>query len=314
MGLETVSVVVPVYNSAGSLPALVERLRAVLDSRGAPFEIVLINDDSRDNSAQVIAELAATHPVVRGLNLARNYGQHNALLCGIRTARHNVIVTMDDDLQHPPEEIPALLGRLAEGFDVVYGTPDREMHGWWRDGASVLTKVALRYVMGARTARHVSAFRVFRTWLRDAFAGYASPLVSIDVLLTWGTTRFGSHPVRHDPRRLGRSNYDLRRLAVHALNLVTGFSTAPLQFSSLLGFTVVLFGLGVLVMSLLRYCLEGSIVPGFMFLTSIITIFSGTQLFALGIIGEYLGRMYHRTMERPVFMVRQEPPVGPTAE
>jgi undecaprenyl-phosphate 4-deoxy-4-formamido-L-arabinose transferase len=235
----------------------------------------------------------------------RNYGQHNTLLCGIRQARYEVIVTMDDDLQHPPEEIPNLLAKLAEGYDVVYGTPQQEQHGFWRDVASQVTKLALQSTMGAETARNVSAFRAFRTRLRDAFANYQGPFVSIDVLLTWGTTRFAAIPVHHDPRRVGRSNYTFVRLVTHALNMMTGFSTWPLQLASLIGFAFTLFGLGVLVYVIGRYLIEGGSIAGFPFLASIIAIFSGAQLFALGIIGEYLARMHFRMMERPAYSVRE---------
>jgi undecaprenyl-phosphate 4-deoxy-4-formamido-L-arabinose transferase len=303
MVTESISVVIPVYNSQESLPELVERLHAVLAGRGVPFEIILVNDGSRDRSWEVVAGLASQWPAVRGINLSRNYGQHNALLCGIRAAKHDVIVTMDDDLQNPPEEIPRLLEGLAAGADVVYGRPEHQQHGWWRDAASSLTKLALRHVMGAATARHVSAFRAFRTRLRRAFADYRSPYVSVDVLLSWGTARFTAVRVRHVPRRAGRSNYTLARLFVHALNLLTGFSTAPLRLASLVGFVVTALGLIILVGVLARYVLEGSAVPGFPFLASVLSIFSGTQLFALGIIGEYLGRMHSRMMERPPYSI-----------
>jgi undecaprenyl-phosphate 4-deoxy-4-formamido-L-arabinose transferase len=252
----------------------------------------------------VICQLAQEHDCVRGVNLMRNYGQHNALLCGIRAAEHEVVVTMDDDLQNPPEEIPRLLDKLAEGYDVVYGTPEKEQHGLWRDMASVITKLALQSAMGVSIARNVGAFRVFRTQLREAFASYQSPFVSIDVLLTWGTTRFAAIPVRHDIRKEGLSNYTFRKLVTHALNMITGFSVVPLQLASFTGFVFTCFGLVVLVYVIGRYLLLGSSVPGFAFLASIIAIFSGAQLFALGIIGEYLARMHQRTMERPVYTVR----------
>jgi undecaprenyl-phosphate 4-deoxy-4-formamido-L-arabinose transferase len=127
--------------------------------------------------------------------------------------------------------------------------------------------------------------------------------VSIDVLLTWSTTRFAATPVRHDPRRLGASNYSFRRLVTHALNMMTGFSTLPLQFASLVGFAFTLFGAGVLVLVVVRYVIKGTSVPGFPFLASVIAIFSGAQLFALGIVGEYLARMHFRMMERPTYSV-----------
>ncbi len=299
-----VSVVIPVYNSAATLPSLVERLHSVLTTTTDSFEIILVNDGSRDNSWDVIARLAGQHAWVRGINLMRNYGQHNALLCGIRLAANELIVTMDDDLQHPAEEVPRLIDKLAEGYDVVYGTPQQEQHGLWRDLASQITKLALQNAMGAQTARQVSAFRVFRTQLREAFNSYQGPYVSIDVLLTWGTTRFTAIPVRHEPRQLGASNYTLGRLVSHALNMLTGFSTLPLQLASLAGFAFTLFGMGVLIYVVGRYLLQGSPVAGFPFLASIIAVFSGAQLFALGVIGEYLARMHFRMMDRPTYVVR----------
>jgi glycosyltransferase involved in cell wall biosynthesis len=245
--------------------------------------MILVNDCSRDHSWEIISQLAVACPYVGGINLMRNYGQHNALLCGIRAARYEVIVTMDDDLQHLREEIPRLLARLHEGFDVVYGAPKTERHGLLRALASHITRLALSTAIGSEIAKNVSAFRIFRTRLREAFADYQSPFVSIDVLLTWATTRFGAISVPFQPRHSGSSNYTVGKLARHALDMMTGFSTAPLQLASLIGFGCTLFGLAVFLYVFIRYCLEGS-VPGFSFLTSIIAIFSGAQLFALGVI------------------------------
>ena len=304
--MPTISVVVPVYNSEHSLTPLVERLKGVLASRATRLEIIMVNDASRDGSWGVVEKLASEHAEVRGISLLRNYGQHNALLCGIRAATGEIIVTIDDDLQHPPEEIPLLLDRLAQGADVVYGTPQRESHGLFRDLASQITKIVLQEAMGAEVARDVSAFRVFRTQLREAFATYSNPSVSVDVLLTWATTRFAAVRVRHEPRTIGVSNYTFRKLLRHALNMMTGFSTRPLQLASLIGFGFTLFGMAVLVYVVGRYLIEGGSVPGFPFLASVIAIFSGAQLFALGIIGEYLARMHLRMMDRPTYAVREQ--------
>lgn len=283
---------------------LVERLQPVLSAVAGPYELLLVNDGSPDRSWEIIEQLAAKHSWVRGIRLMRNYGQHNALLCGIRAARYEIVATMDDDLQHPPEELPKLLAELKRGFEVVYGAPEKEQHGLWRDLASVFTKLALQNSMGAKTSRLVSAFRVFRARVRDAFADYHSPFVSIDVLLTWGTTRFAAITVRHDPRPAGVSNYTVRMLITHAMNMVTGFTTLPLQFASLLGFVFTLLGVAILVVLVGRYFIQGTSVPGFTFLASAIVIFSGAQLFALGIIGEYLARMHFRMMERPTYTVQ----------
>jgi undecaprenyl-phosphate 4-deoxy-4-formamido-L-arabinose transferase len=233
----------------------------------------------------------------------RNCGQHNALLCGIRAAKYQTIITMDDDLQHPPEEFSKLLTKLSEDYDVVYGTPEAEQHGLWRDLASQVTKLAMQASMGIRTARDVSAFRAFHTHLREAFTDYSNPYVSIDVLLTWGTTRFTSIKVRHDPRPSGKSNYTFTKLVRHAINMTTGFSTLPLQLATYIGFTFTLFGIGVLCYVVGRYLIMGGSVPGFPFLASIIAVFSGAQLFALGIMGEYLARVHSRVMNRPAYTV-----------
>ena len=305
MPFRELSVVIPVYNSALSLPKVAEALLAFVAEQGLRCEIILVNDGSRDASWQRIQEAVAAHSEIRGVNLARNYGQHNALLCGIRLARFDVICTMDDDLQHPVSEIPKLLAPLAEGYEVVYGAPREERHGFWRDAASRVTKIALGGAMGAETARHISAFRVFHTSIRDAFAGYQGSFVSIDVLLTWGASRFCVIPVEHLPRTIGASNYTFRKLAHHALNMITGFTVLPLQVASLMGFAFTAFGGLVLLYVVCRYLLQGSPVPGFPFLASIIAVFSGAQMFALGIIGEYLARIHFRSMQRPPYAMRE---------
>ena len=302
--MKSLSVVIPVYNSAPILPDLIQRLAAVLPTLAGAYEVVLVNDGSRDDSWEAVVVLAQQYSWVTGINLMRNYGQHNALLCGIRAAHYERIVTMDDDLQHPPEELPKLLAPLDQGYDVVYGTPQQEQHGLWRNLASQITKLALQGAMGATTARQVSALRAFRTQIRDAFQSYSGPFVSIDVLLTWGTVRFTSVRIPHVTRKIGVSNYTLRKLIVHALNMMTGFSTVPLQIASLIGFAFTLVGLLVLLYVLGRYMIQGGSVPGFPFLASIIAIFSGAQMFALGIIGEYLARIHFRTMDRPPYAIR----------
>lgn len=301
IGTPRLSLVIPVFRSREMLPLLRQRIDAALAPLESAFEIVLVEDGGGDGSWEAIAALAKEDARVRGIRLSRNYGQHNALLCGIRAARGAVIVTLDDDLQNPPEEIGTLLARLDEGFDVVYGTPEHEQHGLFRALASRATKIALQGAMGAETARKVSAFRAFRTCLRDAFADYRSPSVNIDVLLTWGTSRFTAVAVRHAPRAAGQSGYTLPKLLAHAINMMTGFSTLPLRVASILGLAFSLFGAGILAYVLLRYFLEGGGVPGFPFLASIIALFSGVQLFTIGIIGEYLARMHFRSMDRPPY-------------
>ena len=299
------SFVVPVYNSGTILPQLVARLHPVLRQLGRPHELILVNDGSRDDSWDAIRRLAAENPWVRGLQLMRNYGQHNALLAGIRAARFDTVVTMDDDLQHPPEELPALLAAFVPGTDVLYGTPQQLQHGFLRDVSSAVTKIVLQRAMGSKTARLVSAWRVFRTDVREGFANYNSPFVNIDVLLTWSANRFAAAAVRHEPRASGSSNYSVAKLIRHTLNMMTGFSVLPLQLASVVGFVFTVFGMVVLCYVVGRYLLFGSTVAGFPFLASIIALFSGAQLFALGIIGEYLALIHFRTMSQPAYTVAE---------
>ena len=301
-----VSVVVPVFRSENSIGLLVEELAQELPTLAEQFEVILVEDDGGDNSWAVIEQLSVAHSFVRGYKLMRNFGQHNALLCGIRAASYDCIVTMDDDLQHPSARIKDLLDKLAEGYDVVYGAPTNAQHGILRNFASVATKLVLQGAMGAQTARRVSAFRAFRTRLRESFSDYRGPLVNIDVLLTWGTTRFVAIPTEHRRRTIGKSTYTFGKLVAHAFNMITGFSTLPLRFANLLGLFLTAFGSMILIYIALSQLFAFRFeVPGFTFIASLIAIFAGAQLFALGIIGEYIARMHLRIMDRPVYLVRQ---------
>jgi undecaprenyl-phosphate 4-deoxy-4-formamido-L-arabinose transferase len=303
-----ISVVIPVYRGEDTISELVMRLERVLPGLSDHSEIILVNDGSPDGSWAVITRLAAEYPRVRGINLMRNYGQHNATLCGIRAAQYPITITMDDDLQHLPEEIHKLLARLAEGFDVVYGVPRKMPHSWWRNMFSYLIKRGMALVIRVKNVHDFAAFRAFRTSLREAFRGYQNPNVLVDALLSWGTTRFTTVQVEELPRPTGRSNYSFARLLEYSMVVLTGFSTLPLRLTSLLGFLFTLVGILLFLYVVGVYFLAGS-VPGFPFLASAISIFSGVQMFALGIIGEYLARIFDRSMDRPPYVVAER--LGP---
>src|SRR5947209_1683134 len=194
---KSISVVVPIYQSSQVLPTLLDRLTITLENLQRTFEIILVEDCGSDNSWDTIKNAARSDSRIIGIKLSRNYGQHNALLCGIRAANKDIVVTIDDDLQNPPEEIGILLDKLDEGYDVVYGSPQQQQHGFIRNQASRITKIAMDKVIDAHTARHISSFRVFHTNIRDAFSTYRSPFVNVDVLLTWGATRFTVLKVKH---------------------------------------------------------------------------------------------------------------------
>jgi len=304
--MPAISVVIPVYRSQDSIGLVVKELAVELPKLNDIFEVILVEDQGGDGSWDVIQGLSVEYGWVRGFQLMRNYGQHSALLCGIRAANFEVIVTMDDDLQHPTKHIKDLVDKLAEGYDAVYGKPEREQHGLLRNMASLMTKMVLQGAMGAETARSLSAFRAFRTHLRQSFADFRGPLVNIDVLLTWGTTNFAAVPVSHSPRTIGTSNYTFRKLLAHTFNMVTGFSTLPLRFASLLGLIMTAFGFLILVYIIFSQVFAFQFeVPGFTFTASIISIFAGAQMFTLGIIGEYLARMHLRIMDKPAYIIQQ---------
>jgi glycosyltransferase involved in cell wall biosynthesis len=303
--MPSVSVVIPVYQAEPNLQALYRELIPAVEAVTSNFEVIFVEDCSKDRSWELICDLAARDARVCGLRLRRNFGQHHALLCGIIAARNDVIVTLDDDLQHPVDEIRRLIDKLQEGYDVVYGTSEKQTHNPARNAASLVTKVMLSSVMGVQTARKASAFRAFRTELRKGFQDYRGESASIDAFLAWTTDRFAAVDVRYRPRVAGKSGYTFSKLVRHALNIITGMSTLPLRAATLAGFVFTLFGMMVLGWVLLRYAINGVVVPGFTFVASVIAIFSGVQLFALGVIGEYLGRLYFHSLDRPPFLVRE---------
>jgi len=302
----SLSVVIPVFRSQTLLPKLVRRLEPVLKNTASRYEVIFIDDGSPDDSWKVVKALSEKHDWIRGISLMSNFGQHNALLCGIREATCDFVVTMDDDLQHPPEEIPKLINALTPDCDVVYGLSDEPEHHAWRNLSSKLTKLLLRAAFRIHGVQNVGAFRAFRTSVRDSASRHHGPYINIDVLLTWSTRRISSVRVNHDPRPSGSSNYNFLKLVRHAFNMITGYSAAPLRIASVVGFVFTFFGIGVLIYVVIRYFIHGVVVEGFAFLSSIIAILAGAQLFSLGIMGEYLARMHFRIMDKPTYVIRNQ--------
>ena len=297
--------VVPCYRSRETLPALVAGLHEHLPQVAADYEIILVVDGSPDDTYAAARRLELAAPGrVRALLLRRNYGQHNALMAGLSRARYEVTVTMDDDLQHRPDQLGALVEPLHNPVvDLVYGHAVEEEHGWARSLASRSVKAGLA-LAGVPNARQVSAFRAFRTELREGFAHIADPFVSLDVVLSWTTTSVVGVPVVMDERTNGRSNYSLTGLARHAWNMVTGYGTIPLRLVVWLGFLCSLFGLGGLVNILVLHALGRIQVAGFTTLVALLTAFSGAMMLSIGILGEYIGRLHFRSMQRPAYLVR----------
>jgi undecaprenyl-phosphate 4-deoxy-4-formamido-L-arabinose transferase len=275
-----------------------------MSTQGVDWELILVDDGSSDQSWQKITELASINPKIRGIRLSKNFGQHAALLAGIRAAKLLVTVTMDDDLQHRPDSIKDLLSHLDQNTSLVYGVAIAEEHNKLRNLSSQISKWFLSKVLGMRQAANASAFRAFATDLRESWFGISDTRISIDVLLSWSTSSYELVNVQMDKRAVGRSNYTFNKLLKHLFNIILGFSTRPLTLITIAGCALGGLGLTIMCWVLLRYFFGSSSVEGFTFLASLIALLGGMQLVGLGIIGQYLGRVFERSIGKPVYQVK----------
>jgi undecaprenyl-phosphate 4-deoxy-4-formamido-L-arabinose transferase len=299
------SVVIPVYRSAPMLEELTGRLVQVLDATGLSYEIVFVDDGSPDGSWQVLQAVRERHPDrIVAVQLMRNYGQHNALMCGFRHTRGEYVVTMDDDLQNPPEEIPKLIEAItANDLDLVYGSYGDKKHNPWRNLSSWVVNAFYRRVF--RSSVTVTSFRIIRRCLLESIFSYTLNFTFVDGLLAWNTQRMGEVPVEHLPRAQGRSGYSLARLTLLALNLFTNFSLLPLQLVSVLGVLAAAGGLCLAGVYLVLYLLHQIVVPGYASTIIAVLVMGGVQLLSLGIMGEYLGRLHLNVNRKPQYTERQ---------
>lgn len=300
----TVSIVIPVYESATTLQTLLGRIKGILDQALVSHEVIFVDDGSQDNSWTVLQGLQKANPEsVTAIQLSRNFGQHNSLMCGFRHARGQFVLTMDDDLQNPPEEIPKLLNAIrASSFDVVYGAPSRREQQRSRNAGSILVRWFYRYVF--KSDVHISSFRVIRGETVRNLLTYDLDFTFVDGLLAWQTNRIGSVEVEHHHRSTGQSGYRVGKLLTLAFNLFTNFSLIPLQVVSCVGFLSACGGIVTGAYYLLRY-LTGNIgVPGYASTVIAILVLGGIQLLSLGVIGEYLGRVHLNLNRKPQYVER----------
>lgn len=299
------SIVVPVYRSARTLAELLERIHASVATLVERYEVILIDDGSPDNSWEVLQGLGPLRlKNVVAIQLMRNFGQHNALMCGFKHARGDVVITMDDDLQNPPEEIPVLYRALIESdADLVYGRYVTKNHAKIRNLGSSMVNAFYKCVF--RTNVTVTSFRAMRQPLVQGILAYDLNYTFIDGLAAWNTTRITAVDVRHEPRREGRSGYTPWRLLLLALNLFTNFSIMPLQVVSATGFVAAACGLGTGLYYLLQYVRHSILVPGYASTIIVILVLGGMQLLALGMMGEYLGRLHLNVNRKPQYRERR---------
>ncbi len=301
-----VSVVVPVFNEEANLEEFLRRLLAVMEERGEPFEVILVDDGSRDRSLEILKSCAARRPDrVRVLELSRNFGQHQAILAGFRDVTGDAVVTLDADLQNPPEEIPKLLARFEEGYDVVGGVRRHRQDSWARRLASAL----VNRMTVAITHMHLTDFGcMLRAYSRDVVEEINRCDEASTFIPALGQS-FARRPteieVAHAPRAGGESAYSFYRLIRLNFDLMTGFSSVPIQVFGLLGMVVALGGIAFGVFLFVRRLIVGAEVEGVFTLFAILFTLLGIAIAGLGIVGEYVGRIYEQVRGRPRFSVRR---------
>jgi undecaprenyl-phosphate 4-deoxy-4-formamido-L-arabinose transferase len=303
-----VSVVIPVYNEEGNLPALFPRLLPVLETLGRPFEVILVDDGSRDGSLEILTRFARRHPEhVRVVELSRNFGQHPAILAGFTYATGDAVVTLDADLQNPPEEIPTLLALIDEGYDTVGGIRMHRQDTLFRRAASWLVTRVTAAITGIRLSDYGCMLRAYSREVVDLINKCEENATFIPALAQTFSRRSAEVPVAHAARNAGASKYSLYRLFRLNFDLMTGFSVVPLQLFTLFGFVVAsggfLFGVYLLVR---RYLLlRQSEADGVFTLFALAFLVMGVLMAGLGIVGEYIGRIYHEVRGRPRYLVRR---------
>lgn len=300
-----VSIVVPVYQSSAILPALVDRVEASMNASamGDSFELILVNDGSADASWEIIKSLSASRSFVRGLSLSRNFGQHNAVMAGLNHAAGTYVVLMDDDLQHPPEEIPRLVEALTRGFDVCYTRYLNRRHAAWKRAGSAVNDRMARWLLAKPSHVYLSSFKALRRTVVDQVVRYRGSNAYVDGLILSATRSITSVDISHADRANGSGNYGLGRSISLWLKMATGFSIAPLRFASLFGFVSalisVLLGVGVVI----EKTLHPEISVGWASLMVVVLLFGALQMLCLGIVGEYVGRIYLQVNNTPQYVV-----------
>lgn len=303
-----ISVVVPVFNEEANIPELVPRLFAVLDTLERPSEVICVDDGSRDHSLDVLRGFVERYPErLRVVELSRNFGQHPAILAGFAIASGDVIVTIDADLQNPPEEIPKLLALTDEGFDVVGGVREVRRDSLFRRMASRMVNRVTTAMTGIRMSDYGCMLRAYSREVIDLINRCEESSTFIPALAQTFSRRPAEVPVRHAERRAGQSKYSLYRLFRLNFDLMTGFSVVPLQLFTLLGFLTATGGLALGIYLLIRRyaLLRASEADGVFTLFALAFVVMGVLMAGLGIVGEYVGRIYQEVRGRPRYLVRR---------
>jgi polyisoprenyl-phosphate glycosyltransferase len=295
--MKTFSIVIPCYYSEDTIEKTVT---AIADELSGNYELdfVLVNDGSTDGTWDAIKRLRERYNVT-AINLRRNFGEHNTVITGLRHVRGEAALIVDDDLQHPPSEIPKLIAKMDAGFSVVYGRYIEKQHGLFRNFGSWLNGAVANLVLDKESKVYLSSFKVIRRDLIEEIVDYQGPFVYIDGLIMWLTKNYCEVDVLHAERAQGRSNYTFRRLLRLHMNLLTGFSVVPLRLAALLGFVMAAIGTILAVVFSIERLMNPELPLGWASTMVVLLLIGGITLLMLGIIGEYVGRIFILLNRKP---------------
>jgi glycosyltransferase involved in cell wall biosynthesis len=299
------SIVIPVYRGEATIDRLV---RTLVEAFGSVYrlEIVLVNDGSPDGSASVCRALAHAFPCVTFLNLSRNFSEHNAVMAGLNHTTGDHVVIMDDDFQNPPEEVVKLVNEIDRGgYDVVYSSYTQKKHHWARNLGSGFNNLVASVLISKPRDLYLSSFKVISRFVVDELIQYRGPYPYIDGLILRFTRNYSCVQVRHDDRPEGQSSYTLRKLVALWLNMFTNFSILPLRLASMLGLLLSVTGVVMAAGFVVEKLVDPDLPSGWASLIVSLFLIGGVQLFALGMIGEYLGRLFLKDNGRPQFVIRE---------
>jgi undecaprenyl-phosphate 4-deoxy-4-formamido-L-arabinose transferase len=301
-----VSIVVPVFNEEKNLPLLHQRLTQALEKLGKNYEIILVDDGSSDGSKNVLKEIVSKDSHVQILFLTRNFGQHGAVIAGFKKSTGDIVITLDGDLQNPPEEIPKLISKMEEGFDVVGGIRQHRQDSLFRKISSFITNHIASTVVGKKMFDCGCMLRAYRRQVILELLEYNDVSIFIPALTASIADRFVEIPVRHEPRHEGKSKYHLFRLMTIYFDLITGYSPIPIQlvtlfgiFSSVSGFIFIIF------VTIRRFVSGPELTEGLFAMVAILVFFMGQVFLVLGLIGEYISRIYLEIRKRPKFLIKE---------
>jgi polyisoprenyl-phosphate glycosyltransferase len=298
------SIVVPVYRSAECLPELARRVARDVASSFDSYELILVNDNSPDTSWEVITLLTHAHPFVVGVDLRKNVGQDNAIMAGLHCAVGELVVIMDDDLQHDPSDIPALCRTLREGFDVVYARFARKRQALWKNLGSWLSDRVAVIALGKPKDIYMSPYKAICREIVDEILKYDGPFTYVDGLIFSITSHITQINVEHHPRLAGQSNYNLIRSIKVWLKLATGFSVIPLRLATFTGGAIALFSFLMAIFFIVQAFVIDKVPEGYPSLIVTLFFLGGIQLMGIGAVGEYIGRIFITQNKTPQFTVK----------